>query len=64
MKYNPETRARAKGYVRRPPGYQGINDAWLCGECGRVAKKSDTLMKPHQACKGGFALALIKESEK
>lgn len=61
LKPNPVTVARAKGYIRRPLGYQGINAAWLCGDCGLIARHSYTLMKKHGHCKGGFALALIRE---
>jgi hypothetical protein len=62
-KLNPITIARARGYVVRPEGFQGTNDAWLCGHCGRISKSMETVFKSHRGCKAQYALALIMEEK-
>jgi hypothetical protein len=56
---NPVTLARAQGYIRRPLGYQGVNDAWVCSKCGAIRKTATALMKRHGSCTEQYALALI-----
>jgi hypothetical protein len=60
-KMNPITIARARGYIRRPRGYQGINDAWVCASCGKIVKTGevDKLMRRHGSCTIQHAIALI-----
>lgn len=60
---NPITRARARGFIPRPDDWKGVNDAWMCRKCGRIARSASTFMRLHHwGCTEQYAIALIREN--
>lgn len=48
-------------YVRRPPGHQLGNDAWMCSICGMISREVNRVFHKHLPCPGGYAIALIEK---